>query len=499
MGRESNPRRARTRRRWAALGGGASLSLLMICGTGTFSAGPAVAFQPAAHDDAVTGALGDRFGRTTLSLLQRAVMSSDSKPYWSDGNAHCDDIDNLGYAHDYRVRDFEYATPENTRPDRPEEIKEFARYYFDFRTGRRAARGAADLQLLGCLQYGFDRVNLAVHLAGDLLDARGNPRPSVRRDVWCQEVRPVGSGAPAPRGATGAAPSAAGSAPAAASPEPRFTDQLKANPKCNVIEQFGRGLHAVQDFYAHSNWADSEITTDARDFPYRKRIGTPANPRGLKNTSVFPLFDYARLGVRPVDYAKVEREARPLPGEAGRRVDPWRYFPPRLTQKVRSGLTLPGDGRPYQVARFDQFRDQYLVAHGGRPPLGEPALRGLQSGCYTEQTIIGNRICDEERQIGHYGFGDREDTDWALSDRIGGLAKDSLLDTTDRAAANLRTGELPADREQAERAAANSNFANALKVATKDTARQWGYFTQRLRATYGATRAAAMIRVLTTD
>lgn len=136
---------------------------------------------------------------------------------------------------------------------------------------------------------------------------------------------------------------------------------------------------------------------------------------------------FARLGVRPVRYgAEVES------------VDPWRYFPPKLYAKQASRLN------PYHVARFDQFRTQYLRAHGNTYPLSEPRYRDLQTGCYTEQSIIGNRICREESQIG-------------------------------------------------------SNFFNSLKVATVDTARQWDYFTERLTETYGSTRAGRMIRILVAD
>ncbi|MFQ5425632.1 MAG: hypothetical protein ACE5EV_00960, partial [Gaiellales bacterium] len=35
-----------------------------------------------------------------------------------------------------------------------------------------------------------------------------------------------------------------------------FLGQLRGRAKCNVFDRFGRALHAMQDFYAHSNWAD---------------------------------------------------------------------------------------------------------------------------------------------------------------------------------------------------------------------------------------------------
>lgn len=35
-----------------------------------------------------------------------------------------------------------------------------------------------------------------------------------------------------------------------------FVPSAKGRAKCNAIEEFGRSLHGIQDFYSHSNWAD---------------------------------------------------------------------------------------------------------------------------------------------------------------------------------------------------------------------------------------------------
>ena len=41
-----------------------------------------------------------------------------------------------------------------------------------------------------------------------------------------------------------------------ASPECNPKERAETRAKCTTIEAFGRVLHGVQDFYAHSNWAD---------------------------------------------------------------------------------------------------------------------------------------------------------------------------------------------------------------------------------------------------
>jgi hypothetical protein len=66
------------------------------------------------------------------------------------------------------------------------------------------------------------------------------------------------------------------------SPEcnPRERDENRT--KCTTVEAFGRVLHGVQDFYAHSNWAD-------RPDPARP-IGAD-NPPGLHRPGPSPLLD----------------------------------------------------------------------------------------------------------------------------------------------------------------------------------------------------------------
>ena len=50
--------------------------------------------------------------------------------------------------------------------------------------------------------------------------------------------------------------------------------------KCSAIEGFGRALHGVQDFYAHSNWADDAVP------PFG-----PNNPPGLKRDDIPSFLD----------------------------------------------------------------------------------------------------------------------------------------------------------------------------------------------------------------
>ncbi|MBS0297351.1 MAG: CinY protein [Proteobacteria bacterium] len=52
----------------------------------------------------------------------------------------------------------------------------------------------------------------------------------------------------------------------------------KGRAKCNVIEDFGRVLHASQDFYSHSNWVDRPASGGI----------TLSNPAGLGNSGRAP-------------------------------------------------------------------------------------------------------------------------------------------------------------------------------------------------------------------
>ncbi|MFD6967767.1 hypothetical protein [Streptomyces sp. NPDC059949] len=55
--------------------------------------------------------------------------------------------------------------------------------------------------------------------------------------------------------------------------------------KCNVLEQLGRGWHAIEDFYSHGNWSDKADAASP--------VGT-TNPPGLDRTTVAPFLDIRR-------------------------------------------------------------------------------------------------------------------------------------------------------------------------------------------------------------
>ncbi|KAF2275290.1 uncharacterized protein EI97DRAFT_434507 [Westerdykella ornata] len=59
---------------------------------------------------------------------------------------------------------------------------------------------------------------------------------------------------------------------------PELQSHHFSRSKCSAIEGFGRALHGIQDFYAHSNWADRS------EPPF-----SAANPPGLERTD-YPIF-----------------------------------------------------------------------------------------------------------------------------------------------------------------------------------------------------------------
>ncbi|MET9463586.1 hypothetical protein ABZY44_01965 [Streptomyces sp. NPDC006544] len=55
--------------------------------------------------------------------------------------------------------------------------------------------------------------------------------------------------------------------------------------KCDVLEQLGRGWHAIEDFYSHGNWSDKADGSAP--------VGL-THPPGLNRTTVAPFFDIRR-------------------------------------------------------------------------------------------------------------------------------------------------------------------------------------------------------------
>jgi hypothetical protein len=111
------------------------------------------------------------------------------------------------------------------------------------------ARDAAVASLAGCAEHLRARFRGALDSAKDLLDDHGEVIPE----------------------AVAASPECGG---------PR--DRAESRAKCLTTAAFGRVLHGVQDFYAHSNW------TDQAD-PARP-IGAD-NPPGLHRAGPSPLLD----------------------------------------------------------------------------------------------------------------------------------------------------------------------------------------------------------------
>jgi hypothetical protein len=64
-------------------------------------------------------------------------------------------------------------------------------------------------------------------------------------------------------------------------------DNTHGKAKCVVLEGFGRALHGVQDFYAHSNWADK---------PNPANPISITNPPGLDNGDPAPFLDLTLTG-----------------------------------------------------------------------------------------------------------------------------------------------------------------------------------------------------------
>ncbi|GAA4603409.1 hypothetical protein GCM10023195_11270 [Actinoallomurus liliacearum] len=133
--------------------------------------------------------------------------------------------------------------------------------YVDGPDYRPQDRQRATAALIECVDHARARVRAGLRRAADLLDRDGRIKPgevSLKPSLF----------PPRPNG------------------DCTF-NRVSGRAKCDVIEEFGRALHAVQDFYSHSNWADQAAAGP---------VGVH-NPPGGRQGGVSPLF--ALFGAEP--------------------------------------------------------------------------------------------------------------------------------------------------------------------------------------------------------
>lgn len=75
-------------------------------------------------------------------------------------------------------------------------------------------------------------------------------------------------------------------------PSCTFLGQTPGRAKCDVFDGFGRSLHTIQDFYAHTNWSDAKVPDD---------LVSSTAPPGLAKRALAPLMDMRRTGTPPLD------------------------------------------------------------------------------------------------------------------------------------------------------------------------------------------------------
>lgn len=148
------------------------------------------------------------------------------------------------------------------QPDHPLELYAFPDAhcdggdYFD-RAGYPQTLAQANAHIQRCAFAAFARLNAAVDAAGQIVDGDGRLRVSETDIDSC--------GFPSQTTASTA-------------------DSKTA--KCQVLNQFGRSLHAIEDFWSHSNWADAAGP------------GTTAvdNPPGMLRSAIPEFFRYGSSG-----------------------------------------------------------------------------------------------------------------------------------------------------------------------------------------------------------
>ncbi|KAL2171529.1 hypothetical protein VTG60DRAFT_2697 [Thermothelomyces hinnuleus] len=128
------------------------------------------------------------------------------------------------------------------------------------------SRAEANAKLQACVDHLRHRFRQAVGAADRLLDDRHR----IRREM-VQLSLPYGDCT-------------------FAFPEWQHDDYGRA--KCSTLEGFGRALHGIQDFYAHSNWVDSADPTQPISI---------SNPPGLGMTGTARFLDLRANGTIPED------------------------------------------------------------------------------------------------------------------------------------------------------------------------------------------------------
>ena len=118
--------------------------------------------------------------------------------------------------------------------------------YIDAPEYRPEDRQRATAALLDCVNHARARVLAGVQRAAGLLDSQGHIN----------------------RGQVGLSGSDC------------LFNRLRGRAKCDVIEEFGRALHVVQDFYSHSNWSDKAAPGPTSEH----------NPPGGRQGDISPLF-----------------------------------------------------------------------------------------------------------------------------------------------------------------------------------------------------------------
>ena len=128
--------------------------------------------------------------------------------------------------------------------------------YFE-RTGYPQTLAKANEHLQRCAFAAFGRMNAAVDAAGKIVDPDGRLRVGETNIESC--------GFPS---------------------ETTSSTADSKTAKCQVVNQFGRAMHAIEDFWSHSNWADTAA-------PGTISI---ANPTGLGRTPIPDFFRYGLSG-----------------------------------------------------------------------------------------------------------------------------------------------------------------------------------------------------------